>query len=322
LARLAAFHHFLPKLAMTTFPPSPSCTFAITRRTLLLASAPLLLLPGAGPAGAQPASAQQAFSDQLTALQARIGGRIGVQALDTQTRRQLAFNADQRFAMCSVFKMLLSSAVLAEADAGRLSLEQRVRYSQRDMVAHSPVTEVHLAEGAMSVRALCAAVMEVSDNPAANLLLPLVGGPAGLTRYLRTLGDTVTRCDRTETSLNSNLPGDPRDTSTPAALVQTMERLLVGDALKPASRAQLLDWMINCQTGLQRLRGGLPGDWKAGDKTGTGQNGAATDALIAWPPGRGPVLMTVLLSESTAPLKQLNAAHAEVARLAVQALAA
>jgi beta-lactamase class A len=217
--------------------------------------------------------------------------------------------------MCSSFKWLLAAAILARVDQGALTLDQMVPYSAKALLAHSPVTSAHLHEGGMTVGALCAGMIATSDNGAANLLLEKIGGPAAYTRRLREIGDTVTRLDRNEPSLNTNLPGDPRDTTTPDAMVKTMQRVLVGDALKPSSREKLLDWMRKSETGANRLQAGLPAGWTEGDKTGTGSRGATIDNAIIWPPGRPPILAAAYLSGSDKPIKALEAAHAEMGRM-------
>ena len=171
----------------------------------------------------------------------------------------------------------------------------------------------------MVVQDMCAAIVEVGDNTAANLLLALMGGPAGATNYLRALGDLVTRLDRNEPGLNTNLPDDPRDTTTPDAMIGTMTKILLGDALSAKARERLIGWMKNSNTGLDRLRAGLPRDWIVGDKTGTGANGAANDNAIVWPPDRAPILIAAYLSGSRGTLEALNAAHAEIGRVIVRA---
>ena len=283
---------------------------SLQRRRLCLAG---LLMPSLGIA--QSPDLQQ----RCAALQDRVGGSLGVFALHTGSRQQFAFQAEQRFAMCSTFKLLLAAAVLARVDSGRLDLNQRVRFGPRDLVPHAPVTGELLKGGtvsaSLSVAELCAAIIEVSDNPAANLLLPLVGGPAGLTRVLRELGDQVTRLDRIEPALNSNLPDDPRDTTTPASFGELMERLLCSDYLSGELRQQLLVWMNASETGLQRLRAGAPQDWPAGDKTGTGANGAVNDVAIFFPPKQAPILMAVFMSGSTQSVAALSSVHAELSSL-------
>ena len=255
----------------------------------------------------------------LAAIEARIGGRVGVAAWDTGSGRWARWRAQERFAFCSTFKALLAAAVLARIDAGSLSGDRVIPFTRADLIGHAPRTTARVGEGAMPVYDLCAAAVEVSDNGAANLLLALIGGPSALTAWLRKIGDPVTRLDRTETALNTNLPGDPRDTTTPEAFVRTLNRLLLGGALSVASRQRLTGWMVACETGAARLRAGLPAGWRAGDKTGTGDNTACNDVAILWPPARPPILVAALLSGSARPADDLNAAHADIARILVAA---
>jgi len=294
-----------------------------TRRQLLLSGVGLAGLGLAVPAVmAAAAIAEDDLQAKLLALQARSGGRLGVYGLNTGTRATVAFQAEQRFAMASTFKLLLAAAVLARVDTGQLSLERMIRYGERDMVPHAPVTSAHLinGRGILSVGDLCAAAVTVSDNPAANLLLPLVGGPPGLTRFLRELGDGQTRLDRIEPALNSNLPGDERDTSTPQAFVGSMEALLLGAALSREASELLLGWMVETSTGLQRLRGGIPAEWQAGDKTGTGGNGAVNDVAVLWQQGKAPLLMAVFMSGASQSMESLNKIHQDAAALLLKAL--
>jgi beta-lactamase class A len=251
----------------------------------------------------------------MAAIQARVGGRIGAYMLDTQAQLELAFNARERFAMCSTFKLMLAAAILKRIEAGALSLDDRLPVRAEDMVPYAPITSKHVAAGSMSVRDLCAAAVLVSDNAAANILLAPLGGPAALTQFLREIGDAVTRLDRTEVELNTNLPGDPRDTTTPQAMVLSMEKVLVGAVLATQSRQQLITWMQQSTTGLRRLRAGVPAEWKAGDKTGNGRNAAANNLLIAWPPGRSAVIAAVYMSESKQPVAALDEAHAQIGGL-------
>jgi beta-lactamase class A len=211
--------------------------------------------------------------------------------------------------------------VLSRVDSGELALDTKVAFGTADLLEYAPVTKSRAAEGALTVETLCAASVEASDNTAANLLLRLVGGPAGLTEYLRGLGDPATRLDRLEPDLNTNLEGDARDTTTPEAMVATMNTLLVGEALRFESRARLLDWMVGSKTGKDRLRAGLPATWRVGDKTGTCENGATNDVAIAWPPGRAPILVAAYFTGSPRSPGERNAALAEAARVVAEALA-
>lgn len=267
-------------------------------------------------AGSDPVS-------RISTLEASLGGRIGVAAFDTGSGRRIAHRADERFAMCSTFKWLLAASILARVGAGHASLGQHIAYTAADLLAHSPITQQHLVKGLMTIGDLCAAAVEESDNGAANLLLHAFGGPEAVTVYARSIGDRLTRLDRTELSLNENLPGDPRDTTTPSASIADLQRVLLGDALKPTQRVLLVSWMKNCRTGLDRLRARLPRDWVIGDKTGTGtgsgSTSAANDIAVAWPPRRSPIVIASYVSGSAAPMSVLAAAHASVGHIVAKA---
>jgi beta-lactamase class A len=250
--------------------------------------------------------------DPFTRIEQQVGGRIGVFAVDSDTGRRLENRADERFAMCSTFKWALVAAVFARVDRGELALEQLMTYGKRDLLSYAPVTRAHVAEGRMTIEELARAAVTVSDNTAANILLRKLGGPPGLTRFFRELGDSVTRLDRNEPTLNTNLPGDVRDTTTPRAMAGALRLVLTGTVLSRANRDRLTRWLVECRTGLSRLRAGLPADWRAGDKTGAGENGACNDVAIVWPPNKAPWLITAYMSDSSA--SPLNAAHADIGR--------
>jgi beta-lactamase class A len=222
--------------------------------------------------------------------------------------------------MCSTFKWVLAAAILARVDRAKLSLEERVSYGRVELLEYSPITNKHVAEGFMTVGALAEAAVMVSDNTAANLLLTKLGGPPTFTEFVRSLGDSVTRLDRSEPALNTNAPGDPRDTTSPRAMAGLMRKVLCGDALSPGARELLLSWLRASETGKDRLRAGLPQDWIVGDKTGTGHRGAANDAAIAVPPGRAPIIIASYLSDGGAGLPTLAAGHADIGRLVARKL--
>jgi beta-lactamase class A len=286
-----------------------------SRRSLLLAIAGGAAL---APFGCAFAAAKRDTDAQgrLEALERRHGGRLGVSILDTGSGKRVGHRADERFPMCSTFKFLAAAQVLARVDRGEERLDRRIVYAKDDLVAYSPVTEKHVGEPGMSLAELCHATITLSDNTAGNLLLASFGGPAGLTAFARSLGDGVTRLDRWETELNEAVPGDPRDTTSPAAMLDDMRSLLLGEALSPASRKQLADWLVATTTGDQRIRGGLPKGWRAGDKTGTSGKGETNDIAIVWPPGRAPLLVTAYHAESKAPQETNNSVIAEVGRIA------
>ena len=249
------------------------------------------------------------------------GGRLGVAAIDSGTRRRLVHRAEERFAFCSTFKLALAAAWLAQVDQGRRSLDEEIRIGAPDLTDYAPVIRANLSRGRLSIEQLCRAIIEVSDNAAANLLLRPLGGPQGLTAFFRSCGDRVSRLDRYEEELGRNAPGDPRDTTSPAAMLGLMQKLLLGDLLSTASRHRLTQWMEHATTGLARLRAGMPAGWRSGDKTGNGLNGAANDVAIAWPPRRPPILIASYMSGGTAGRSVRDEGHAAVARLVASAFA-
>ncbi len=253
---------------------------------------------------------------RLAALQEAHGGRLGVSILDTANGRRIDHRAEERFPMCSTFKLLAAAAVLSRADRGELDPARRIRFAKADLVSYSPVTEKHAGGAGMTLAEICEAAITLSDNTAGNLLLDAIGGPKGWTNYARSLGDDTSRLDRRETSLNEAIPGDPRDTTTPSAMLRDLQAVLLGDALSASSRAQLIAWLEATKTGDKRLRAGFPKGWRVGDKTGTSNNAVFNDVAIAWPPGRAPLLVTTYYAETKVDGDTANAVIAEVGRIA------
>ncbi|RZJ50511.1 MAG: class A beta-lactamase [Acidovorax sp.] len=289
------------------------------------AAVPLWGCAGAGNAAGGPGRAAgghiaRAWNDTLAGIERTAQGRLGVAMLDTGTGLALGWRQDERFAMASTFKAVLAGWMLALVDQGKERLDARVHYAAADVVAYSPASGPRAGDGGgLTVGELCAATVSLSDNTAANVLLARHGGPAGFTAFVRSLGDGITRLDRTEPTLNEARVGDPRDTTTPLAMLQTLQKLVLGDVLTPASRAWLQRWLVETSTGDKRLRAGVPG-WKVGDKTGTTNSGTSNDIAVMWPPGGGaPVVVTCYITASTASSEQRDAAIAQVARAVVAA---
>ncbi|HEX5740326.1 MAG TPA: class A beta-lactamase [Pilimelia sp.] len=287
------------------------------RRLLLGASAAMLAVPAA-PAGAAGTGGWRA---RLRALERRHDVRIGACAQDTARGVRVGYRAGERFPLLSTFKAFAAAAVL---DRGRRHdpglLTRRLRWAEADLVPHSPVTARHVADG-LTVAQLCDAAIAHSDNTAGNLLLGQIGGPAGLTRYLRRLGDPVSRLDRWEPDLNAWRPGDPRDTTTPAAAAGLLAATTVGGALAAEDRTRLTGWLRASVTGAARIRAGLPADWTVGDKTGTsGAYGAANDIAVATPPGAAPLVMSIYTNRPAADLPHLDPVVAATATVLAQAL--
>lgn len=281
----------------------------ITRRVALAGSA--LLMAGG------PAAATEPFRE----IERAVGGRLGVAAVSLGTGRRLAYREDERFAVCSTFKLLAAAFALARAERGEEDMGRRIVFDAASLVTYSPVTEKHAGPGGITVAEICGAAVELSDNTAANLLLASFGGPAGLTRFARSLGDEVTRLDRIETALNEAAPGDERDTTSPAAMLGSARALLVGEALSAVSRERLIAWLVASPTGERRLRAGFPSGWRVGGKTGSGPNGTANDVVIAWPmPGATPILVAAYLTGSGAAMPRLERALAEVGQVIARQL--
>jgi len=249
----------------------------------------------------------------LAKIEAESGGRLGVAVLDTGSGAAVGHRIDERFPMCSTFKALAAAAILAKVDAGKEQLARRIRVEQKDILAYAPVSKRHLGAD-MSVAELCEAMVTLSDNTAANILLASMDGPSAITQLARSLGDELTRLDRIEPELNESTPGDVRDTTTPAAMAKNLKALAAGNALSAASRDQLIAWLVGCKTSDAKIRAGLPKSWRVGDKTGSGEHGSSNDVAVIWPDGRAPVIVAVYLTETSASDAQRNATHAAVGR--------
>lgn len=260
------------------------------------------------------------LTDKVIEIEERLGARIGVAVLDTQTGHRWEHRGNERFPMSSTFKTLACGAVLARVDTGEEALDRRIRFAAGDVVTYSPVTEHRVGGDGMTLAELCEATITTSDNTAGNLILETLGGPGGLTEFMRSLGDTTTRLDRWETELNEATPGDPRDTTTPVAMADSLHALLFEERLSPSSRDQLAAWLVANTTGDAKLRAGLPRNWRIGDKTGGGGHGTNNDVAVIWPPDREPAIVSVYLTESEASFDDRNAAIAEIGRLVKEQL--
>jgi beta-lactamase class A len=288
----------------------------LTRRTAITSIAAAVTAPR------QLLTGTPDLAATLAALETKSKGRLGVAILFPSGQR-ITHRADERFPMCSTFKFLAAALVLQRVDQGKEHLDRAIPYSKADLVTYSPETEKHIGTtgssmtgaASMSIADLCKAAVTLSDNTAANLLLSSFGGPPAITAFARSLGDTMTRLDRNETTLNESIPGDPRDTTTPTAMLRNLQTILLGSVLSAASRDQLTQWLLACQTSAAKFRAGLPKDWKVADKTGSGDHGSNNDIGILYPPGNAkPILVASYLTETTLSTDERNAIHADVAR--------
>lgn len=266
---------------------------------------------------ALPIWAADSLARQLEQLEHTSNRTLGLWAIDTATGKNLAYRAEERFAFCSTFKVILAGAILQQSQTVLGLLDRRIRYRLDELVVYSPITEQHVANG-MTVAELCAAAIQYSDNTAGNLLLKLVSGPSGLTAFARSLGDPVFRLDRIEPELNSALPGDPRDTTTPYAMGVLLQRLLLSDHLPAPARQRLQDWLKGNTTGATRIRAGVPQRWVVGDKTGSGDYGVANDIAVIWPERRAPWVLAVFTRGPEREAALNSAIIAQATRLVVE----
>jgi beta-lactamase class A len=277
----------------------------MNRRDILCGSLALL---------ASPALAQRAPITALADYERDSGGHIGVYARNLRTRAEVSWRAHERFVMCSSFKASLAACVLARVDRGQARLDEMIAYGPNDLMEWAPVAKQNVEKGAMSVSDMCEAAVEFSDNTCANALLARFGGPPAVTAFWRSIGDTVSRLDHNEPELNRTPPGDPHDTTTPAAMAGNLRSLILEKALSPTSREQLTGWMLGCKTGDNRLRAGLPKDWRIGDKTGNNGKDAAGDIAVTWTTRGEPVLICAYTRGGAPTPRQLDSVFAEIGR--------
>lgn len=251
----------------------------------------------------------------IAALEHRHGGRLGVATLDTATGMRSAYRGNERFLICSTFKLLLTAAVLKRVDNNEEQLDRRITFDRSLILAWAPVTGLNVGSPGMSIQELCEATMIMSDNTAANLLLETLGGPAAVTAYARSLGDTKTRLDHIE-PLDGSQQGD-EDTTTPQSMLENMQKIMLGKTLSEESRTRLINWFAMNQTGSQTLKAGLPSDWLIGDKTGAANNTNNDIALIT-PPGRQPILVAAYYTNDGINSNARKAVLAKVGKVVVK----
>lgn len=262
------------------------------RRTMLMMMATIPLLLGSTALYAGTNNVQQ----KLEALEKSAGGRLGVVLINTADDSQIVYRADERFAMCSTSKVMAAAAVLKQSESDKALLNQRVEIKKNDLINYNPIAEKHV-NGTMTLAELSAAALQYSDNTAMNKLIAHLGGPDKVTAFARSLGDETFRLDRTEPTLNTAIPGDPRDTTTPLAMAQTLRNLTLGKALAETQRAQLVTWLKGNTTGGASIQAGLPKSWVVGDKTGSGDYGTTNDIAVIWPEARAPLILVTYFTQ-------------------------
>lgn len=266
------------------------------RQTTLMVATVMPLLFGSVPLWAQSANAKANIQQQLSELEKNSGGRLGVALIDTADNSQILYRADERFPMCSTSKVMAVSALLKQSETDKNLLAKRMEIKQSDLVNYNPIAEKHLDTG-MTLAEFSAATIQYSDNTAMNKILEHLGGPAKVTEFARTIGDKTFRLDRTEPTLNTAIPGDKRDTTSPLAMAKSLQNLTLGKALGEPQRAQLVEWMKGNTTGGASIRAGLPTSWVVGDKTGSGDYGTTNDIAVIWPANHAPLVLVTYFTQ-------------------------
>lgn len=282
----------------------------------------VVLLPlvfSSAPLWAQTSAQAKAVQQKLADLEKSSGGRLGVAMINTADNSQILYRGDERFAMCSTSKVMAVSAVLKASEQDKNLLNRQVAIKKSDLVNYNPITEKHLDTG-MTLGELCAAAIEYSDNVAMNKLIAYLGGPENVTQFARSIGDQTFRLDRTEPSLNTAIPGDLRDTTSPQAMAEILRKLTLGNALAEPQRAQLVEWLKGNTTGAARIRAGLPNSWIVGDKTGSGDYGTTNDIAVIWPDKHAPLILVIYFTQPQQQAKARNEVVAAAAKILTENL--
>lgn len=280
---------------------------------MLAAAVPLLL------ASSALWASTDAIHQKLTDLEKRSGGRLGVALINTADNSQILYRGDERFAMCSTSKVMAAAAVLKQSESNKEVVNKRLEINAADLVVWSPITEKHLQSG-MTLAELSAATLQYSDNTAMNLIIGYLGGPEKVTAFARSIGDATFRLDRTEPTLNTAIPGDERDTSTPLAMAESLRKLTLGDALGEQQRAQLVTWLKGNTTGGQSIRAGLPESLVVGDKTGAGDYGTTNDIAVIWPEDHAPLVLVTYFTQPQQDAKNRKEVLAAAAKIVTEGL--
>lgn len=289
------------------------------RQAALMATAVMPLLFGSAPLFAQTSTNVAAIQQKLAALEKNSGGRLGVVLINTADNTRIEYRGDERFPMCSTSKVMAASAILKQSETEKELLNQRVEIKKSDLVNYNPIAEKHLDTG-MTLVELSAAALQYSDNTAMNKLIAQLGGPVGVTKFARSIGDTTFRLDRTEPTLNTAIPGDKRDTTSPLAMATSLHNLTLGKALGEPQRAQLVEWLKGNTTGAESIRAGLPATWVVGDKTGSGDYGTTNDIAVIWPENHPPLVVVTYFTQPHQNAKARKDVLAAAAKIVTEGL--
>ncbi|WP_140918502.1 class A beta-lactamase [Limnobaculum xujianqingii] len=284
------------------------------RKSMLAVAAFVPFITFSTPLLAATTNQTSMIQQNLADLEKSTGGRLGVVLINTADNSQIIYRGDERFPMCSTSKMMVVAGVLKQSESQKGLLDQQVDIKKKDLVSHSPIAEKRL-NNKMSLAELSAATLKYSDNAAMNKLIEQLGGPQKATAFARSIGDQSFRLDRTEPTLNTAIPGDKRDTTTPLAMAVSLQKLTLGEALAAPQRAQLVEWLKGNTTGAASIRAGLPAEWVVGDKTGSGSYGTTNDIAVIWPKDKAPLILVTYFTQNEKNAKSRREVLASAAKI-------
>ncbi len=249
----------------------------------------------------------------IISVEKQLPAHVGVSIYNTETKKTWNYKGDSRVPLMSTFKTLACGKLLSDVDKGGSSLDKSVLVEKKDLVTYSPITENYVGKE-ITLAEACSAAMLTSDNTAANIILNNTGGPSELTRFIQGIGDHTTRLDRFEPELNEAKSGDLRDTTSPSAMVNSLNALLFGNVLSPQSTSQLKQWMMDNQVSDNLLRSVLPIGWKIADRAGAGGNGSRGIAAVIWSEKLAPIIISIYITQTNASFDDRNKAIAEIGK--------
>lgn len=291
----------------------------ILRKSMLAVAAFIPFITFSTPLLAATTDQISTIQQSLAGLEKSSGGRLGVVLINTADNSQIVYRGGERFPMCSTSKMMVVAGVLKQSESQKGLLDQQVDIKKKDLVSHSPIAEKRL-NNKMSLAELSAATLQYSDNTAMNKLIEQLGGTKKATAFARSIGDKTFRLDRTEPTLNTAIPGDKRDTTTPLAMALSLQKLTLGDALAAPQRDQLVEWLKGNTTGAASIRAGLPTEWVVGDKTGSGSYGTTNDIAVIWPKDKAPLILVTYFTQNEKEAKSRREVLASAAKIITQGL--
>ncbi|MFD2178233.1 class A beta-lactamase [Veronia pacifica] len=253
------------------------------------------------------------LSDTIKKVEQQTKGRVGVAVWDSRDNSWWNYRGSERFPMMSTFKTLLCAKALHDIESGSLSSDASERIESKNLIPWSPITEQRVGQS-MTVIEACEATMLTSDNTAANLALNLTGGPSALTAFLIKQSDSTTNLTRFEPDLNTAIPGENRDTTSPEAMLRTLQKILLGNALTRKHRAQILMWMKNNRVSDPLLRSVLPAGWQIADRSGAGGYGSRGVTALVWPNSDRKLMVSIYLTETKLDLTKRNKVLAEIGK--------